>query len=99
SLDGKLYRGRTGVARLAMEAGVPVIPVGVIGTEVAQLKGHTLPKVSARKHANVVLKFGKLMDFSERSDDMFSMRAITDEIMVEIQKFTGKEYTGRYAKR
>jgi 1-acyl-sn-glycerol-3-phosphate acyltransferase len=58
-----------------------------------------LPKVSARKHANVVLKFGKLMDFSERSDDMSSMRAITDEIMVEIQKLTGQEYTGRYAKR
>jgi 1-acyl-sn-glycerol-3-phosphate acyltransferase len=99
SLDGKLYRGRTGVARLAMEAGVPVIPVGFIGTEVAQPKGHTLPKVSARKHANVVLKFGKLMDFSKRSDDMSSMRAITDEIMVEIQKLTGQEYTGRYAKR
>ena len=99
SRDGRLYRGRTGVARLAMEAGVPVIPVGFIGTEVAQPKGHTLPKVSARKHANVVVKFGKLMDFSERSDDMSSMRAITDEIMVEIQKLTGQEYTGRYAKR
>ena len=99
SLDGKLYRGRTGVARLAMEAGVPVIPVGFVDTDKAQPVGHIIPKISARKHANVVVRFGKPMDFSDRSDDMSSMRAITDEIMAEIQKLSGQEYTGRYAKR
>lgn len=99
SLDGKLYRGRTGVARLAMEAGVPVVPVGFVDTDKAQPHGHVMPKVSARKHANVVVRFGKPMDFSDRSDDMSSMRAITDEIMIEIQKLSGQEYTGRYARR
>jgi 1-acyl-sn-glycerol-3-phosphate acyltransferase len=97
SLDGRLYRGRTGVARLAMEAGVPVVPVGFIGTANVQPHGHRMPHLSARKHANVIIKFGALMDFSDRSDDMSSMRAITDEIMVEIQKLSGQEYTGRYA--
>lgn len=99
SLDGKLYRGRTGVARLAMDAGVPVVPVGFIGTEVVQPHGQMIPKFSARKHAKVIVRFGSVMDFSGRSDDMSSIRAITDEIMVEIQKLSGQEYTGRYAKR
>jgi 1-acyl-sn-glycerol-3-phosphate acyltransferase len=99
SLDGKLYRGRTGVARLAMDAGVPVVPVGFIGTEVAQPHGHIFPSLSARGQAKVIVRFGPPMDFSDRSDDMSSIRAITDEIMVEIQKLSGQEYTGRYAKR
>jgi 1-acyl-sn-glycerol-3-phosphate acyltransferase len=97
SLDGRLYRGRTGVARLAMEAGVPVVPVGISGTEKVQPRGHSIPKISARRYANVVIKFGVPLDFSARSDDMSSMRAITDEIMIEIQKLSGQEYTGRYA--
>jgi 1-acyl-sn-glycerol-3-phosphate acyltransferase len=99
SLDGRLYRGRTGVARLAMEAGVPVVPVGFIGTGAVQPKGHTLPQLAARKLARVAVRFGPIMDFSGRSDDMSSMRAITDEIMKEIQKLSGQEYTGRYASR
>jgi 1-acyl-sn-glycerol-3-phosphate acyltransferase len=82
-----------------MDAGVPVIPVGFIGTEVVQPHGQVIPKISARKHANVIVRFGSAMDFSDRSDDMSSIRAITDEIMVEIQKLSGQEYTGRYAKR
>jgi 1-acyl-sn-glycerol-3-phosphate acyltransferase len=99
SLDGRLYRGRTGVARLLMEAGVPVVPVGFVNTDRVQPKGHTVPKLSARRHADVVIKFGPLMDFSDRPDDMSSMRKITDEIMVEIQKLSGQEYTGKYAPR
>lgn len=99
SLDGKLYRGRTGVARLAMDAGVPVVPVGFTGTQIAQPHGHILPKISARKQANVKVRFGKPMDFSDRSDDMSSIRTITDEIMAEIQKLSGQEYVSRYAKR
>lgn len=99
SLDGKLYRGRTGVARLAMDAGVPVVPVGFAGTHVVQPHGHIFPKFSVGRRAHVSLRFGPAMDFSSRSDDMSSIRAITDEIMVEIQKLTGQEYTGRYANR
>jgi 1-acyl-sn-glycerol-3-phosphate acyltransferase len=99
SPDGKLYRGRTGVARLAMDAGVPVVPVGFIGTEVVQPHGHIFPKVGARKHANVFVRFGPAMDFTDRDSDMSTIREITDEIMVEIQKLSGQEYTGRYAKR
>jgi len=98
SPDGRLYRGRTGVARLAMEGGVPVVPVGVTGTDKVQPKGHTIPKLSARG-TEVTIKFGPLMDFSGRTDDMSSMRAITDEIMMAIQKLSGQEYTGKYAPR
>jgi 1-acyl-sn-glycerol-3-phosphate acyltransferase len=99
SPDGRLYRGRTGVARLAMQAGVPVIPVGITGTERIQPKGHTMPKLTAIGKSGVVLRFGTPLDFSDRSDDMSAMRAITDEIVTEIQKLSGQEYTGRYAPR
>src|ERR1051326_2412007 len=99
SPDGRLYRGRTGVARLLMEAGVPVVPVGFVNTDRVQPKGHMIPKLSTRKHADVVIRFGKLMDFSDRPDDMSSMRKITDEIVAEIQKLSGQEYTGKYAPR
>jgi 1-acyl-sn-glycerol-3-phosphate acyltransferase len=97
SLDGRLYRGRTGVARLAMEAGVPVVPIGITGTPSVQPHGHLMPRLSARKDAKVTLTFGAALDFTDRSDDMSSMRAITDEIMEAIQKLSGQEYTGRYA--
>lgn len=97
STDGRLYRGRTGVARLAMEARVPVVPVGFLGTEKVQPIGHRIPDVKSRKQASVVVRFGEPLDFTGRSDDMSSMRAITDEVMIAIQKLTGQEYTGRYA--
>jgi 1-acyl-sn-glycerol-3-phosphate acyltransferase len=99
SPDGRLYRGRTGVARLAMQAGVPVIPVGIVGSESVQPKGHRMPKLTAMGKSGVVIRFGEPLDFSERSDDMSSMRAITDEIITEIQKLSGQEYTGKYAPR
>lgn len=99
SPDGRLYRGRTGVARLAMEAGVPVVPVGIIGTQKVQPKGHSMPRLGALGNNGVIMRFGKPMDFSDRPDDMSTMRAITDEIILEIQKLSGQEYTGRYAPR
>jgi 1-acyl-sn-glycerol-3-phosphate acyltransferase len=99
SPDGRLYRGRTGVARLAMQAGVPVVPLGILGTEKVQPKGHTLPRLGALGRSGVILRFGTPMDFSQRIDDMSSMRAITDEIVTEIQKLSGQEYTGKYAPR
>ncbi|MEO3929159.1 1-acyl-sn-glycerol-3-phosphate acyltransferase [Plantactinospora sp. CA-294935] len=94
SPDGRLYRGRTGVARLALAAEVPVIPVGMIGTERVQPIGARLPRLGTGK---VIVRFGKPMDFVGRPTDRTSLRQITDEIMTEIQKLTGQEYVPRYA--
>ncbi len=94
SPDGRLYRGRTGAARLALDAGVPVIPVGTIGTDKIQPIGRLIPKLGP-----VTIKFGKPMHFGDREADSTSLRAITDEIMAEIQKLTGQEYVPRYAPR
>jgi 1-acyl-sn-glycerol-3-phosphate acyltransferase len=96
SLDGRLHRGRTGVARLAVEAGVPVVPVGFIGTERVQPIGQRIPLPFK---GDVVVNFGKPLDFSDRLNERSAMRAITDEIMAEIQKLSGQVYTGRYAPR
>jgi 1-acyl-sn-glycerol-3-phosphate acyltransferase len=95
SPDGRLYRGRTGVARLALLAGVPVIPVGVLGTEKVQPIGTWVPRLGAR----VTIRFGKPLDFTGRTMDSSSLRAVTDEVMAEIQVLTGQEYVNRYAPR
>ena len=94
SPDGRLYRGRTGVARLAVAAGVPIIPVGMLGTDKVQPIGHRLPKLGRGK---VTVKFGKPIETTGRADDRTSLRALTDEVMAEIQKLTGQEYVPRYA--
>ncbi|KWV29958.1 lysophospholipid acyltransferase family protein [Micromonospora rifamycinica] len=96
SPDGRLYRGRTGTARLAVAAGVPVIPVGVTGTDKAQPIGTRIPRPGRGK---IVIRFGKPLDFTGRSDDRTSLREMTDEMMAEIQKLTGQEYVPRYAPR
>jgi 1-acyl-sn-glycerol-3-phosphate acyltransferase len=96
SHSGKLYRGRTGVARLAIEMGVPVIPVGLIGTDEAAPPGKTFGSLRARP----VVHFGKPLDFSRyegMENDRFILRAVTDEIMYEIVKLTGQEYVDLYA--
>jgi len=95
SPDGRLYRGRTGAARLALLAEVRVIPVGVIGTEKVHPIGKVIPKFGPR----VTIRFGKPMDFTGRPLDSSSLRAMTDELMAEIQKLTGQQYVGRYAPR
>ncbi|MFI6132258.1 lysophospholipid acyltransferase family protein [Micromonospora sp. NPDC051141] len=94
SPDGRLYRGRTGAARLAVAAGVPIIPVGVTGTDKAQPIGTRVPRPG---RAKITIKFGKPLDFTGRPDDRTSLRAMTDELMTEIQKLTGQEYVPRYA--
>ncbi|MEU5726054.1 MULTISPECIES: lysophospholipid acyltransferase family protein [unclassified Micromonospora] len=94
SPDGRLYRGRTGAARLAVAAGVPIIPVGVTGTDKAQPIGTRVPRPG---RAEIAIRFGKPLDVTGRSDDRTSLRAITDELMSEIQKLTGQEYVPRYA--
>lgn len=94
SPDGRLYRGRTGVARLAVGAGVPIIPVGMIGTDKAQPIGARVPRPGKAK---IIVRFGKPLDFTGRPDDRTSLREMTDELMSEIQKLTGQEYVPRYA--
>jgi 1-acyl-sn-glycerol-3-phosphate acyltransferase len=95
SPDGRLYRGRTGVARLAVAAGVPIIPVGMLGTEKVQPIGQPYPKLVGL--GKVTVRFGKPLETAGRADDRPSLRALTDEVMAEIQKLTGQEYVPRYA--
>jgi 1-acyl-sn-glycerol-3-phosphate acyltransferase len=95
SPDGRLYKGKTGVARMALEAHVPVIPVGLIGTDKAQPTGKMIPKV-----APVTIRFGKPLDFARyegMEGDRYVLRAITDEIMYEILRLSGQEYVDEYA--
>ncbi|MGN0064004.1 MAG: lysophospholipid acyltransferase family protein [Nocardioides sp.] len=95
SHDGRLYRGRTGVARLALESGVPVIPVAVVGTDVVAPPGSTFGKFT-----RPVVSFGKPLDFSRyegMENDRYILRSITDEIMYEIMRLSGQEYVDMYA--
>ena len=95
SHDGRLYKGRTGVARMALEAKVPVIPVGVIGTDVIAPPGKVVSKV-----ISPTVRFGTPLDFSRydgMSEDRFILRSVTDEIMYAIMELTGQEYVDMYA--
>jgi 1-acyl-sn-glycerol-3-phosphate acyltransferase len=97
SRDGRLYRGRTGVAHLALTAGVPVVPVGLVGTEKIQPVGSTYPKVT-----KVDVRFGKPLDFTGRGDGVplgRARREVTDEIMAAIQELSGQEPAGVYNDR
>ena len=100
SPDGRLYRGRTGIARLALASGVPVIPTGLIGTDVVMPKEAKLPKLGGG--VEVKVKFGKPLDFSRfagRERDRFALRSVTDEIMYEIMQLSGQQYVEEYASR
>jgi 1-acyl-sn-glycerol-3-phosphate acyltransferase len=95
SPDGKMYRGRTGVARMILEGHVPVVPVAMIDTEKVMPIGTRIPKV---RRIGVVI--GEPLDFSRfegLEGDRFILRSITDEIMYELQKLSGQEYVDVYA--
>ncbi|GAA4692917.1 lysophospholipid acyltransferase family protein [Nocardioides conyzicola] len=97
SRDGRLYRGRTGVAHLALTAGVPVVPVGITGTEKLQPVGARFPKV-----VPVTVAFGKPIEVAGRYDGVplgRARREVTDEIMRAIQAMTGQEEAGIYNER
>ena len=97
SRDGRLYRGRTGVAHLALTAGVPVVPVGLAGTEDIQPVGSRLPRL-----ADVTVTFGEPIDFTGRYDGVplgRARREATDEIMTAIGAITGQEPAGVYNER
>ena len=95
SPDGRLYRGRTGIARMVLEAKVPVIPVAMIDTEKVQPIGRKLPRI---RRVGIIV--GKPLDFSRfegMDGDRIVLRAITDEIMYELMKLSGQEYVDVYA--
>jgi 1-acyl-sn-glycerol-3-phosphate acyltransferase len=95
--DGRLYRGKTGVARMALEAKVPVIPIAVVGTDVVAPPGKVFGKF-----ARPGVRFGKPLDFSRyegMEDDRFVLRSITDEIMYEIMELSGQEYVDMYSSK
>jgi 1-acyl-sn-glycerol-3-phosphate acyltransferase len=97
SHDGKLYRGKTGVARLALETGVPVIPVAVLGTDVVAPPGKKFGTFT-----RPVVRFGEPLDFSRYEgleNDRYILRSITDEIMYEVMRLSGQEYVDLYASR
>ena len=95
SPDGRLYRGRTGVARMILDSGAIVVPVAMVDTEKAMPTGTLIPKV---RRIGVV--FGEPLDFSRfegLESDRFVLRSITDEIMYELARIGGQEYTDVYA--
>jgi 1-acyl-sn-glycerol-3-phosphate acyltransferase len=95
SHDGRLYKGKVGVAVMALRAQAPVIPCAMIGTFEAQPPGRKLPRIHP-----VVIRFGKPLDFSRYAGmehEKAILRAITDEIMYAILSLSGQEYVDRYA--
>jgi 1-acyl-sn-glycerol-3-phosphate acyltransferase len=98
SPDGRLYRGKTGVARMALEAGVPVLPVAMVDTAKLQPPGRLIPRFGIRPGVRI----GKPLDFSRYEGlqgDRFVLRSMTDEIMYEIMELAGQEYVDVYAAR
>ena len=97
SRDGRLYRGRTGVAHLALTAGVPVVPVGLTGTEKLQPVGSSLPRI-----APVTVRFGEPIEVAGLYDGVplgRARREVTDEIMTAIQGLSGQVEAGVYNER
>ncbi|MFH0241093.1 lysophospholipid acyltransferase family protein [Streptomyces sp. HK10] len=95
SHDGRLYRGRVGVASMTLRAGVPVVPCAMVGTFELQPPGRVLPKVG-----RVTIRFGEPLDFSRFTDqhgERTVLRAVTDEIMYTIMNLSGQEYVDLYA--
>ena len=98
SRDGRLYRGKTGPARLALRANVPIIPIGIRGAREVMPPDAKFPNL--RKP--VTLIFGKPIDVSRyagRANDHLILRQIIDEVMYEIRELSGQEYVNEYASR
>jgi 1-acyl-sn-glycerol-3-phosphate acyltransferase len=98
SPDGRLYRGKTGVARLALESGAPVVPVAMLNSDVIQPTGKIFPRLM-----RVKIRFGQPLDFAARypgrAGDRLVERAITDEIMYDLMELSGREYVDAYAQK
>ncbi len=92
SPDGRLYKGRTGIARLAIESGAPIIPVAMFNTEKIQPTGKVIPKIM-----RVKMIFGEPIYLSGDSTDMQLLRDATDDLMRKLQELSGQEYVDIYA--
>ena len=93
TLDGRLYRGKTGIARLALSARAPIVPVGITGTYNA-MRGRSRPV-----HAQVQVRFGKPLTFDRYRlgvADQLVLRAITNQVMYEIMMLSGQTYVDEY---
>jgi 1-acyl-sn-glycerol-3-phosphate acyltransferase len=96
--DGRLYRGKTGVARLALESRAPVIPCAMVGTFELQPPGRIWPRLRIRPG----VRFGRPLDFSRyygMETDRIVLRAVTDEIVYDLMKLSGQEYVDIYAQQ
>jgi 1-acyl-sn-glycerol-3-phosphate acyltransferase len=94
--NGKLHKGHTGLARLALRTGAPIVPVGIIGTDAVQPPDAKFPKPFRRVH----IRFGRPISverYADRSGDRMLLRQITDEVMYEIRNLSGQEYVDSYA--
>ncbi|MGB3302305.1 MAG: lysophospholipid acyltransferase family protein [Gordonia sp. (in: high G+C Gram-positive bacteria)] len=95
SPDGNLYKGKTGLARMALETGVPVLPIAMVGTDRINPPGTVLPRPT-----RITVKIGKPLDFSRyegMAGNRFIERAVTDEIMYSLMQMTGQQYVDVYA--
>jgi len=92
SPDGRLYKGRTGIARLAIESGAPIIPVAMSNTDKIQPTGKIIPNLH-----RVGMIFGEPMYFEGDSTDLQYLRLVTDKIMKKIQEMSGQQYIDIYA--
>jgi 1-acyl-sn-glycerol-3-phosphate acyltransferase len=94
--DGKLHRGHTGVARLAMRCGAPIVPVGLVGTDDVQPVDKRMPNL----FRHVTIRFGEPIDparYDGQVNDRLALRELTDEVMFEIGELCGYEYVDTYA--
>jgi 1-acyl-sn-glycerol-3-phosphate acyltransferase len=93
--DGNLHRGHTGVARLALRTGAPIVPVGLVGTDEVQPVDRKMPNLGRE----VRIRFGEAIPmehYQGREDDRLTLRALTDEVMFEIQQLCGYAYDDCY---
>src|SRR5262245_15218256 len=94
--DGDLHKGHTGAARLALRCGVPVVPIGLIGTDEVQPVDARMPRLFQR----VTIRFGEPIDparYADQPNDRLALRELTDEVMYEIAQLCGYPYVDTYA--
>jgi 1-acyl-sn-glycerol-3-phosphate acyltransferase len=94
--DGLLHRGHTGIARLALRCNVPIVPIGMIGSDEVQPVDSRMPKL----FRPVTIRFGEPIDparYAGREQDRMALRELTDEVMYEIRELSGYEYVDTYA--
>jgi 1-acyl-sn-glycerol-3-phosphate acyltransferase len=94
--DGLLHRGHTGIARLALRGNVPIVPIGMIGSDEVQPVDSRMPKL----FRPVTIRFGEPIDpgrYAGREHDRMALRELTDEVMYEIRELSGYEYVDTYA--